>query len=104
MVVVVPCNATEEYKTTIAATVVYKETVYLRFCRIFTSMVTEFNDPFKIGKGCVLPYVSDVSTIAMRIMVPAAFEAAKKLSQHNDGNGIIDVYGFGIRKARGGHG
>lgn len=46
----------------------------------------------------MLPYVSDVSTIAMRIMVPAALEAAKKLSQHTTAMGLSMYMALGSGK------
>lgn len=91
MVVLVPCDANEAYKATIAAAF-HNGPVYLRFCRIPTSVVTRFDDPFEIGKARVLRNGSDVSIIAMGIMVPAALEEAEQLAEEDIHACVINMH------------
>jgi transketolase len=63
MTVLVPCDAHEAYKATIAAGEM-DGPVYLRLGRIATPVITSEADPFVIGKGQVLRPGNDVAVIA----------------------------------------
>ena len=54
--------------------------VYLRFCRLATSVVNDRPDyDFKVGKAYVLREGTDVTIVACGLMVEQALEAARQL-------------------------
>ncbi|OIO86982.1 MAG: transketolase [Candidatus Aquicultor secundus] len=79
MVVLVPCDALEAKKATVAAAL-YKGPVYLRLAREKTAVVTTFETPFEIGKALVLREGDDAAIIACGTMVYPALEAAESLA------------------------
>ncbi|MBI3008498.1 MAG: transketolase family protein, partial [Candidatus Omnitrophica bacterium] len=74
MTVIVPVDAIETKKATIAAAD-YPGPVYIRFGREPVPIVTNLHDPFKIGKGYVVKDGKDISIIACGAMVYQAKEA-----------------------------
>ena len=82
MTVVVPCDAVETEKATIA--VAEREgPCFLRFGREAVPVITDAQTPFEIGKANQLLDGSDVTLIANGAMVYESLEAAKLLA--NDG-------------------
>lgn len=79
MTVVVPADANEASSAT-RAILEYEGPVYLRLGRIPTPIVTESGAPFEIDKAPVLRSGTDAAILATGIMVPAAIEAAERLS------------------------
>jgi transketolase len=78
MVVVVPCDAEEARKATVAAAFNGKPT-YLRLGREKSPVITTAKSPFEIGKAVVLREGSDCAIIACGIMVAQALAAAQML-------------------------
>jgi len=79
-VVVVPCDAVEARKATVAIAT-NDSPSYLRLSREKTSVITTDKTPFQIGKALVLREGSDVAIIACGIMVYEALRAAAQLAQ-----------------------
>ena len=90
MTVLVPCDAHEAYKATMAAAEI-DGPVYLRLGRIATPVVTSASDPFVIGKGQTLRPGHDVAVIAMGIMVPEALKAAQMLADEGISVRVINM-------------
>ena len=82
MTVVVPCDAIESRKATVAAAKM-KGPVYLRFAREATPVMTTEESPFEIGKANLLrdPETSQATIIACGPMVYNALMAAEELSK-----------------------
>lgn len=79
MVVLVPTDATEAYKATVAAAK-HSGPCYIRFGREKTPVITGPKTPFVIGKAMMVCDGSDVTIIANGQLVYRALLAAKKLS------------------------
>lgn len=82
MVVVVPCDAVEARKATIAAAFNDQPT-YLRLGRSASPIITVPETPFDIGAALVLREGNDCALIACGILVPEALRAAELLEQDN---------------------
>jgi len=80
MTILVPCDALEAERATIAAGI-KKGPVYLRFGREKVPLVTSKKTPFEIGKAYIYRLGSDVSIIACGIMVYEALKAADILEK-----------------------
>lgn len=80
MVVVVPCDAVEAEKATLAAAVNGRPT-YLRFGREKSAVFTTADTPFEIGKAVVLRDGTDVAIIGCGMLLFNALLAAEELSQ-----------------------
>jgi len=78
MVVVVPCDANEARKATLALAKT-KTPAYLRLARDKTAVVTTEQSPFEIGRANVLCEGSDLTIVACGPLVYEALLAAKKL-------------------------
>lgn len=91
MTIIVPCDANEAYKATMAAAEI-EGPVYLRFGRIPTQVVTQESDPFVVGKGNVLKEGNDVALVATGAMVPTALEAASLLEKEGIKARVINIH------------
>lgn len=80
MVVVVPCDAIEAEKATIAIAS-NSSPSYIRLCREKTAVVTTEKTPFEIGKAIEMRKGDDVAIIACGIMVSEAIAAAEALAK-----------------------
>lgn len=80
MIVIVPCDALEGEKATVAS-VKIKGPVYLRFGREKVPQITTKKTPFKIGKADIYKKGKDVCIIACGVMVYEALVAAEKLKK-----------------------
>jgi transketolase len=80
MVVVVPCDAVEAQKATIAIASNNKPS-YLRLGREKTPVITTPETPFEIGKALLVREGADVLIIACGVMVYEALRAADELAQ-----------------------
>ena len=80
MTVVVPCDALESTKATVAAAKI-KGPVYLRFGREKVPLITTPKTPFKIGRAEVYRKGKDVCVVACGILVYEALVAAKQLEK-----------------------
>ena len=82
MTVIVPADA-EETKQVIYQAAKYKGPMYIRLGRPKVPVVFDENYQFEIGKGTIVNQGTDVTIIAMGVMLSPAIEAAKELE--NDG-------------------
>lgn len=78
MVVIVPCDAIETRKATVAAAK-YKGPVYLRFAREETPVFTTEKTPFKIGRAQVLKKGGDITLIGCGPILYEALLAAREI-------------------------
>jgi transketolase len=83
MTVIVPCDALEARKATIACAD-YPGPVFLRLGRAPVPAVTKDADPYRIGEAVVMRPGDDVSIVACGVMVAHALQAAEQLA----GDGI----------------
>lgn len=81
MTVIVPCDAIETRKATIAATEI-NGPVYVRFARANSPVFTTEATPFKIGKANILRKGNDVAIIGCGPLVYECLMAAEELSKH----------------------
>jgi transketolase len=91
MTVIVPCDAIEAKKATIAAAA-WKGPVYIRLGREKVAIISEEEDDFAIGKGIRLREGNDVSIFACGIMVAEAVEAAEILEKDNISAEVINLH------------
>ncbi len=89
--VVVPCDAIEAKKATIAAAR-YKGPVYLRFGREKTPIITKENSNFQIGKAEILKEGKDITIIACGTLVYEALKAAKELEESGLSTQVINCH------------
>jgi transketolase len=90
MVVIVPCDAREAEKATIAMSEDGRPN-YLRLAREASPVITVENAPFEIGKAYVLERGHDVTIIACGTMVYQALVAAEKLYKAGIEAEVINV-------------
>lgn len=87
--VVVPCDAIETKKVTIASGE-HKGPFYFRFSREKTPVVTTVDTPFKIGKAEILKEGGDVTIIACGPLVYQSLVAAKELEKEKISTKVIN--------------
>ncbi|PIU45540.1 MAG: transketolase [Ignavibacteriales bacterium CG07_land_8_20_14_0_80_59_12] len=92
MTVIVPCDAVEMKKATIAAAEEITGPVYLRFGREAVPLYTNESTPFKVGRAEVFREGSDVSIIACGAMVWEALVAAEELSKDEIDARVINLH------------
>lgn len=80
MIVVVPCDAVEAKKATLAIAK-HQGPAYLRLGREKVPTITDLQTPFELGKALTLTKGDDVTVIANG---PLVFEALKAVSQLKD--------------------
>lgn len=90
MTVIVPADA-EETRQVIHAAVEYKGPMYIRLGRPAVPVVFDENYKFEIGKGTVVHQGSDVTVIAMGVMLSPAIEAAKELANEGISVRVINM-------------
>ncbi|MFH1867612.1 MAG: transketolase family protein [Candidatus Omnitrophota bacterium] len=91
MKVVVPCDAIEAEKATIAAANT-EGPVYLRLGREKLPMITEENGEFSIGKAHIIKEGKDLTIIACGILVYHAIKASEILKKEGIDAGIINLH------------
>lgn len=82
MTVVVPCDAIETFKATVAVAERWGPT-YLRFGREKSAIVTTEKTPFEIGKAQTFRAGDDVAIVACGILVYNALQAARELAEQD---------------------
>ncbi len=90
MTVIVPADA-EETKKVIHAAAEYDGPMYIRLGRPALPQVFDESYTFEIGKGTVVNQGSDVTIIAMGVMLHPALEAAKILEQEGISARVINM-------------
>lgn len=91
MTVLVPADAIEARKATIAAAS-YPGPLYIRLGRNPVPIITQEADVFTIGKGNRLCPGKDVSLVACGIMVKEALDAAAELSKEGIEASVINLH------------
>lgn len=91
MTVIVPCDAEETRKATLAMAE-WNGPCYVRFGREAVPVVTEEASPFEIGKANVLREGSDVTIIANGAMVYEALRAAETLGKEGISAMVVNMH------------
>ncbi len=91
MTVVVPCDAEETRKATLAIAAI-NGPAYIRFGREAVPVVTDESTTFELGKARTCREGSDVAIFANGAMLFEALEAAKILSAENISAEVIDLH------------
>lgn len=91
MTVIVPCDALEAKKATIAAAN-HKGPVYIRLGRSGSPVITKEEDAFKIGKACVMKEGKDVAIFACGQMVYESLVACDMLKSEGIDARLINVH------------
>ena len=91
MTVIVPCDAEETRKATLAMAE-WNGPCYVRFGREAVPVVTEEASPFEIGKANVLREGSDVTIIANGAMVYEALRAAEILEKEGISAMVVNMH------------
>ncbi|MCU0860924.1 MAG: transketolase family protein [Methanomassiliicoccales archaeon] len=86
----VPSDAAEAFKMT-KAFADWNGPCYMRMGRLDFPNVTEWDAPFKIGKGCVLRQGDDITLMGCGIMVSRCLEAAEVLERRNVSAQVINM-------------
>ena len=91
MTVVVPCDAEETRKATLAIAAI-NGPAYIRFGREAVPVVTDESTPFELGKARICREGSDVAIFANGAMLFESLEAAKVLAEENISVEVIDLH------------
>lgn len=91
MTVIVPADAEEARKATIAAAQ-HKGPVYLRTSKFDAGRVTTPETPFDIGKAVFLRQGTDMTLIACGVMVARALQAAEELENKGISAAVINMH------------
>ena len=91
MTVVVPCDAEETRKATLAIAKV-NAPCFIRFGREAVPVVTDESTPFELGKARVCREGSNVAVIANGAMLYEALEAAKTLAAENISVEVVNLH------------
>lgn len=86
----VPSDAAEAFKMT-KAFADWNGPCYMRMGRLDFPNVTEWDAPFKIGKGCVLRQGDDITLMGCGIMVSRCLEAAEVLERRNVSAQVVNM-------------
>jgi len=91
MTILVPCDAIETRKATVAASKT-KGPVYLRFARDKTPVMTTEDTPFEVGKADVFHDGSDVTIVAAGPVLYQALLAAKFLEKQSINAQVLNCH------------
>ncbi|OGX29188.1 MAG: transketolase [Omnitrophica WOR_2 bacterium RIFCSPHIGHO2_02_FULL_67_20] len=91
MTVIVPCDALEARKATIACAD-YPGPVFLRLGRAPVPAITNERDPFRIGEAIVMRPGDDVTLIGCGLMVAHALQAAERLAKEDIHARVINLH------------
>ena len=91
MTVIVPCDALEAKKATIACAD-YPGPVFLRLGRSPVPTITKPSDPYRIGEVTVMREGDDVTLIGCGLMVAHALEAAVQLAKEDIHARVLNVH------------
>ena len=91
MTVIVPCDALEAKKATIAC-VDYPGPVFLRLGRAPVPQLTKESDPYRIGEAIVMRPGDDVTIVACGVMVGHALQAAERLASEDIQARVINLH------------
>lgn len=91
MTVIVPCDAEEAKKATVASAQIVGP-VYLRFGREKTPVITTDHTPFKIGRAEVFKDGKDVVIFACGSLIYNALIAAVKLEEERISAAVVNIH------------
>ncbi len=91
MTVIVPCDALEAKRATIACAD-YPGPVFLRLGRAPIPAITKESDPYRIGKANVMRDGDEVTLVACGVMVAHALQAAERLAKEGIEARVIDLH------------
>jgi transketolase len=91
MTVIVPCDAVEAKKATLASAD-YPGPVFLRLGRSPVPIITKPGDPFRIGTAIQMRAGDDLTLVACGVMVAHALEAADQLAKEGVAARVLDVH------------
>jgi transketolase len=91
MTVIVPCDALEAKKATIACAD-HPGPVFLRLGRAPVPMITKDADPYRIGEAVVMRRGDDVTIAACGVMVGHALAAAEQLAKDDVQARVLNVH------------
>ena len=91
MTVIVPCDAIEAKKATIACAD-YPGPVFLRLGRAPVPTVTKETDPYRIGEAIVMRPGDDVTLVGCGLMVAHALQAAELLAKEDIQARVINLH------------
>lgn len=91
LTVIVPCDEHQAFQATVAAAQ-HQGPVYLRLSRETSAQITTPQTPFEIGKGQLLRQGSDVTIVAMGLMVEPALLAAEQLATKQISAQVINMH------------
>lgn len=91
MTVIVPCDALEAKKATLASAD-YPGPVFLRLGRIPVPTITKESDPYRIGQAAVMRLGADVTIIGCGLMVAHALAAAEQLARDDIQARVINCH------------
>jgi transketolase len=91
MTVIVPSDAQETYKATMAAAEIFGP-VYIRFGREKVPVITKPDTPFTIGKAYTMRDGKDIAIIACGLMVSEALKAAEALTKDGISARVINLH------------
>lgn len=92
MTVLVPADAEETRKATIAAVEEIIGPVYIRFGRAPVPLITDKNTPFEVGKARLVRDGKDLTIIACGAMVAESILAAEMLEKTGISTRILDLH------------
>jgi transketolase len=91
MTVIVPCDAAEAKKATIACAD-YPGPVFLRLGRAPVPTITKETGPYRIGEASVMRPGDDVTLVACGVMVAHALKAAEELGREGTQARVINLH------------
>jgi transketolase len=91
MTVIVPCDAIEAKKATLAAAD-HPGPVFLRLGRSPVPTITKESDPYRIGEAVVMRRGDDVTIVACGVMVSHALAAAEQLAKDDIQARVINLH------------
>ena len=91
MTVIVPCDALEAKKATLACAD-YPGPVFLRLGRSPVPTITKDPDPYRIGEAVVMRPGDDVTLMACGVMVSHALQAAEQLAKEDIQARVVNLH------------
>ncbi len=92
MTVVVPCDAVEAKKATVAAALNVSGPTYLRFGREKSPVFTTEKTPFEVGKAVILRHGKDLTIVGCGMLLYNALVAAEELSKEGIEAAVINSH------------
>ncbi len=91
MTVLVPCDAVQAKKATIACAD-HPGPVFLRLGRSPVPLITKETDPYRIGEAAVMRQGGDITLVACGVMVGHALQAAEQLAREDIQARVLNLH------------